>query len=134
MPDPSILWGASIQGVNNKLPTREGQLNADQVNDNLETASGLVLSRVGAVGLVPQVLVNLAAKVVEYGAAALTEQQDFPEQSTDKASLAVALWALFGKLTEQLVTGVEAVGGEPNVAERAEFNFAPPLMIQYQSF
>lgn len=128
------LWRESVEGVSNKLPTREGDLDVSQVVDNLCTAAGLVLARVGDVGLVPDVLVDLASKVVEFGAASLTEQQDFPEQSTNKDALGNVLWTTFMSMMQMLVDGVEAVGGEPNVETRPAFTFAPPWMIPYRAF
>jgi hypothetical protein len=128
------LFGESIAGVENKLPTYDGIVNVDQVNDNLGTAGGIVLSRIGTVGDVPPTLVDLASKVIEYGAAGLTEQQNFPEQSTATNSRGNLLWAQFEDLLERLVAGVEAAGGEPNVETRPAFNFAPPWMIQYMEF
>lgn len=130
----AILWGASVQGVSNKLPTRQGQLDQAQVLDNLGTASGLLLALVGDVAAVPTPLMDLAAKVVEYGAAALTEQQDFPESSTAKDSAATMLWSLFTSLSGQLQTGVEALGGEPDVAKRPAYNFPPPMMVPHRVF
>src|ERR1039458_690729 len=102
----AILWGASVQGVSNKLPTRNGSLDQTRVLDNLGTASGLVLAKVGDEAAIPPVLVDLASKVVEYGAAALTEQQDFPETATAKDSAATVLWGMFADLAGQLQAGV----------------------------
>lgn len=130
----AVLWGASINGVSNKLPTRNGVLNTAQVTDNLETATGLVLARVGSEGAVPPALWQLAARVVEFGAAALTEQQDFPEQSVQKGSLGQALWGLFETAIAQVVSGVEALGGEPSVAERPAYNFGPQKMLEWIRF
>jgi hypothetical protein len=128
------LYSESQSGVSNKLPTYNGVLNVDQVNDNLATAADIVLSRVGTVGDVPPTMVDFASKVIEYGAAALTEQQNFPEQSTSDTSLGQVLWRIFNQLLEQMVAGVEAAGGEPNVETRPAFSFAPPWMTQYQQF
>jgi hypothetical protein len=128
------LWQETIEGVSIKLPTREGNINPERAYDNLITAGGLVLSRVGAVGLVPAVLVPLASKVVEYGAAWLTEVQDFPERSTETDSSASVLSVQFQSMLEQLVAGIEAVGGEPNVETRPAYSFDPPWMLRYQAF
>ena len=128
--DTAVLWGASIAGVTNKLPTyiAGGQIDQGMALDALETASGLVLARVGAVGQVPEVLANLAAKVVETGAAAMIEKSSFPEQSTDAKSLGSVLWSTYEQLLEALVAGVEAVGGDPNVAMQPVFSMPPPGM------
>ncbi len=128
------LFNESQTGVSNKLPTYAGVFDAAQVTDNLETAADLVLARVGSAAAVPTPLWDLGSKVIEYGASALTEQQNFPEQSTAKDSMAQVLWALFTSLLEQLVAGVEALGGTPNVETQPAFNFAPPWMIQYRQF
>jgi hypothetical protein len=129
-----VLWGASVGGVSNKLPTREGNLNTGQVTDNLETVSGLVLAKVGDVSAVPDALVELAGKVVEFGAAALTEMQDFPEQSTRDSSPAASLWAQYELLAGELQAGVEALGGEPDVQQRPAYMFPPPSLTRYQRF
>lgn len=126
--DTSVLWGASISGVDDKLPTREGVIDQGRALDALETVSGLVLARVGAVGDVPAALANLAAKVVETGAAAIIEKSDFPEQSTDAKSLGNLLWSTYLELLEALVAGVEALGGEPNIQMQPMFAFPPPGM------
>lgn len=128
------LFAESLAGVENKLPTYDSIIDTSQVNDNLGTAGGLVLSRIGTVGDVPAPLTDLASKVIEYGAAALTEQQNFPEQSTMTTSRGNVLWAQFLDLLERLVAGVEAAGGEPNVETRPAFSFAPPWMVQYMDF
>ncbi len=100
----------------------------------LETVTGLVVARVGSTTAVPSELQNLAAKVVETGAAALIEQGDFPEQSTQAGSLAARLWALYDKLLEALVAGVEALGDSPAVSMRPAYNFPPPLLTRYMNF
>lgn len=130
----AVLWGASVTGVSNKLPNRNGKLTEPQVVDNLETASGLLLAMVGSEDAVPTVLWEFAARVVETGAAALTEAQDFPEQSTAKTSLASVMWAQFIDWQMQVVKGVEALGGEPAVSERPAYNFAPPWGVQWSRF
>lgn len=130
----AVLWGATPDGVSNKLPTREGRLDGAQVVDNLETCSGYLLSIVGSEGAVPAGLVELAARTVEWGAASLTEQQDFPEQSTAKTSTAQVCWAQFEKLAAQVLNGVTAVGGEPPVSERPAFNFGPTRLIEWLQF
>lgn len=127
----AVLWGASVQGVSNKLPTRMGKLVEPQVVDNLETASGMILALVGSEDAVPVPLWEFVARVVETGAAALTEQQDFPEQSTEKTSLASVLWAQFMGWQKNVQAGVEAAGGEPPIQERPAYNFAPPSGIQW---
>jgi len=135
--DANILWGATIDGVSNKLPTRAAagiQLDVGRAVDNLETISGLVVARVGAPDAIPPVLTTLAARVVEYGAAALFEQQDFPEASTSDTSNAAVLWKQYEDLLQQLEDGVEAVGGEPNVQLRPIFTFDPPYMVRYREF
>lgn len=126
----AVLWGASVQGVSNKLPTRMGKLVEPQVVDNLETASGMLLALVGSEDAVPLALWEFAARVVETGAAALTEQQDFPEESTAKTSLAAVLWAQFMGWQASVQAGVEALGGEPPTQERPAYSFAPPAGIQ----
>ena len=132
--DVSVLWGASITGISDKLPTREGVIDQGRCMDALETASGLVVARVGSSTAVPAALVNLAAKVVETGAAALIETGDFPEQSTDKTSLGATLWATFETLLTALQLGVEAAGGEPAVSLRPRYVFPPPLMVSMMGF
>lgn len=132
--DSSVLWGASISGISDKLPTREGVIDQGRCLDALETATGLVVARVGSATAVPTILQNLAAKVVETGAAALIETGDFPEQSTDKTSLGATLWAMYGQLLDALQAGVEAVGGEPAVSNRPLYVFPPPLMTAYMQF
>jgi hypothetical protein len=132
--DTSVLWGASITGIDNKLPTREGVIDQGRALDALETVSGLVLARVGSVSSLPPLLQNLGAKVVETGAAAMIESGDFPEQSTDSGSLASRLWAMYEQLLEALVSGVEALGGDPAVSLRPAFNFPPPSLLRYQQF
>jgi hypothetical protein len=86
---------------------------------------------VGSETAVPGPLTEFAARAVEWGAASLTEQQDFPEQSTAKTSAAAVCWAQFLLLANQVVAGVEALGGEPSIAERPAFTMAPPTMIQW---
>lgn len=128
------MFTESFQGVSNKLPTRDGNLNQTRVQDNLNTAGGIVVSRVGGVGLVPSLLTELASLVIEWGAAALTELQDFPEQSTEADSAYQSYWRTFTMLTDTLVKGVEALGGEPDVQERPIFTFDPPALTPYQQF
>lgn len=130
----AVLWGATPGGVNNKLPTREGKLDGAQVVDNLETCSGYLLSIVGREDAVPAGLVELAARAVEWGAASLTEQQDFPEQSTAKGSMAQMCWSQFTQLAERVLAGIEAAGGEPPVSERPAFSFGPPRMLEWLRF
>jgi hypothetical protein len=132
--DTSVLWGASITGILNKLPTREGAVDQGRALDALETISGLVLARVGSTTALPAGLENLGAKVIETGAAAMVEQGDFPEQSTDKGSLAQVLWGQYGQLLDALQAGVEALGGDPAVSLRPAYVFPPPLMLRYQQF
>lgn len=132
--DTSVLWGASIAGINNKLPTREGNIDQGRALDALETVSGLVLARVGSTTALPAGLQNLGAKVIETGAAAMIETGDFPEQSTSDTSLGARLEAKYEQLLEALVAGVEALGGDPAVSLRPAFNFPPPMMLRYQQF
>lgn len=132
--DTSVLWGASISGILNKLPTREGVIDQGRGLDALETVSGLVLARVGSTTALPAGLQNLGAKVIETGAAAMIETGDFPEQSTDAASLGARLWAMYEQLLEALVAGVEALGGDPAISLRPAWNFPPPDMWRYQQF
>lgn len=127
------LWNESLAGVSAKLPTYGGSFPAGQLQDNLDTAGGLVLSRVGTVGDVPAVLVTLASRVVEFGAAALVEQASRPEEQ-GSGSRGTMLWAQFEDLLERLVAGVEAAGGEPNIETRPAFAFAPPLGLDYRAF
>lgn len=134
MDDAIVLWGASTDGILKKLPTREGRLDDGQAYDKLETISSLVLGRVGAVGSIPPQLEDLAAKVVEYGAAALLEITDFPEQSTDVNSTGQVLWRTYMQLLDALVKAVEAVGGSPDVMERPAYNFPPPSFIGRMPF
>lgn len=132
--DTSVLWRASITGIANKLPTRQGLIDQGRALDALETVSGLVLARVGSTTALPVGLQNLGAKVIETGAAAMIETGDFPEQSTDTASLGARLWALYDQLLEALVAGVEALGGDAAVSMRPAFVFPPPSMIRYTQF
>lgn len=132
--DTSVLWGASVSGVSDKLPTREGVIDQGRCLDALETVSGLVLARVGSSTAIPAGLTNLAAKVIETGAASMIEAGDFPEQSTDKASRAQMLWGQYLQLLESLVSGIEALGGEPAVSLRPVYVFPPPGMYGYQRF
>lgn len=135
--DSNILWGATIDGISNKLPTRAAAgvpLDAGRAVDNLETAAGRVLAKIGSVDALPAPLVALAGHVIEYGAAAQFELQDFPEESVSNTSSAAVLEAKFVQLLNELVAGVEALGGEPNVQMRPIFTFDPPSMIRYKEF
>lgn len=126
MDDSSILWGANTGGILAKLPTREGQLDIGQARDALETYSGLVLARVGSVGDIPPALTNLAARVIETGAAAMIEISDFPEQSTDANSLGQVLLRRYEVMVDALVAGVEALGGEPDIMQAPAVSFPAP--------
>lgn len=130
--DSAVLWGASIAGIYDKLPTRAPySIDAGRCMDALETVSGLVAGRVGSDTAVPAALTNLAAKVIETGAAAIIEQGDFPEQSSEKTSLGMVLWARYESLLQSLAAAVEEMGGEPPVSMRPAFNFPPPSMYGY---
>jgi hypothetical protein len=129
--DSSILWGASPDGILTKLPTREGHIDYGRMVDSLEMVSGLVLGIVGSDTAIPAPLLNLASKVIETGAAAAIEQEDFPEQSTNAASLGRVLWDRYAQLLKSLRDAVEALGDEPNIMQTPAFNFPPPMFLNY---
>jgi hypothetical protein len=127
------LLNESLQGVSNNLPTYEGNLNPDTVDQNLGLVGGLLLASIGSVSLVPPQLTDLATKLIELGAAALYDQQTHPELQ-GKDSLGATLWAQYQSLLGHLELGITALGGEPNIANRPNFVFAAPQRYDYQQF
>ena len=135
----AILFGASLQGVLNKLPTFKAAqaagatIDSDSIEDNLETASSWVIARVGSEGAVPALLTDMARTVVEIGAAALTASSTIPEDD-DGTKFAENLWKRFEKGRDELAIGVEREGGAPPPGEMPESLFPPPQLTQWRGW
>ncbi len=138
----ALLWGATVTGVLNKLPTLKsaasqgGQIDDDTIEDNLEIAQSWVIARVGGdlTGSgVPVVLNDTARSMVELGAAGLTAMMFIPEDDNGN-SFGKTLWKTFEAGLEQLAIGVEREGQEPPIGERPAFYMPPPLLVQWRGF
>lgn len=137
-----ILWGATVTGVLNKIPALKqaqdnGQtVDADPIEDALETACSYMLARVGGAAdgsIVPSMLADMARSLAEVGAASMYEAGARPEDENGN-SLANTLWKRFTDGLEQLALGIEREGVEPSIGSRPAVNMPPPWLLQWRGF